>query len=68
MINKRKRNITMVIGIVIIAIDIILLLTAQMKFLGFGILGILIIGYGRDWMPIFNKKQVKVHQSINKSL
>ena len=58
----------MVIGIVLITSDIILLFTAQMKFLGFGILGILIIGYGRDWIPIFKKKQVKVHQSINKSI
>jgi len=68
MINKRKRNITMVIGIVLIATDIVLLLTAEMKFLGFGMLGILIIGYGRDWMPIFKKEKVKVHQSINQSL
>jgi len=58
----------MVIGIVLIASDIVLLLTAQMKFLGFGMLGILIIGYGRDWMPIFKKEKVKVHQSINQSL
>ena len=58
----------MVIGIVLIATDIVLLLTAEMKFLGFGMLGILIIGYGRDWMPIFKKEKVKVHQSINQSL